>query len=276
MLTLHAPAKINWFLLVLGKRKDGYHDIQSLVQCVSLHDVLSFEEAGSVEVATDATIAEKENLVYRAAVLLKDAAGIKKGARITLRKEIPLAAGLGGGSSDAACTLRGLCRLWDINMPEDGLFEIAASLGSDVPFFMGSAPALVGGRGENVTPVELRRKWSLLLVKPPVGVSAGWAYSGTGEPSKTALDAGLFTRALDSADMAALRAMMRNDLETPVLKRYPEVEKIKKSLIENSALASLMSGSGPTVFGLFEDRAGAERASRAFKHHWSAVVETIG
>lgn len=275
MLTLHAPAKINWFLLVLGKRNDGYHDIQSLIQCVSLHDILTFEEAGSVEVITDAPIAEKENLVYRAAVLLKNAAGIKKGARITLRKEIPLAAGLGGGSSDAACALRGLCRLWDISMPEERLFEIAASLGSDVPFFMGGAPAIVGGRGENVAPVELKRKWSLLLVKPPVGVSAGWAYSGTGEPAKTALDAGLFTRALDSGDLASLRAMMQNDLEHPVFKRYPEVEEIKKTLIENGALASLMSGSGPTVFGVFENREKAERASRLFASHWWALVETV-
>src|SRR3972149_9420312 len=142
MLTLKAPAKINWFLFVLGRRPDNYHNIVTLLQRISLFDTLTFEEAdeieadtSAIEIITESPIPLEENLVFRAANLLKDAASINRGARITLKKEIPIAAGLGGGSSDAATTLMGLNDLWGLDLPAEIILDLAASLGSGVPLF---------------------------------------------------------------------------------------------------------------------------------------------
>jgi 4-diphosphocytidyl-2-C-methyl-D-erythritol kinase len=197
MLTLRAPAKINWFLHVLGKREDGYHDIRSLMQRVTLSDTLSFEESGSLEIITEAPISPEENLVLKAARLLQEQTKTQGGARMTLRKEIPLGAGLGGGSSDAAATLKGLAELWDVSPSRQALRELAASLGSDVPFFLEGPAAMVEGRGEKVTPVALTRSWPLLLVKPPLPVSAGWAYGNLRAYSEGSEDVSGFVDALE-------------------------------------------------------------------------------
>jgi 4-diphosphocytidyl-2-C-methyl-D-erythritol kinase len=280
MLRLHAPAKINWFLLVLGRRDDGYHDIQSLMQRVSLSDSLEFEEPedtapGDVRVITDAPLPEEENLVHRAALALRERAGTGRGARITLRKKIPLAAGLGGGSSDAACTLRGLGSLWGLGIPEDDLLEMAAELGSDVPFFLGGPAAVVEGRGERTTPVEIGGPVTLLLLKPPVGVSARWAYSGVREFSNGRCDVEAFLGALRKGDFGSLREVAGNDLEPPVLDGYPGVGDLKRELLQHGALFSAVSGSGTTVFGVFEDRERAGLAADSIGADFSAVVETL-
>jgi 4-diphosphocytidyl-2-C-methyl-D-erythritol kinase len=275
MLTLKAPAKINWFLLVLGRRPDGYHDIQSLMQCVSLYDYLTFEDSDTIEIITDADIPLEENLIYKTAVRLKEQSGVEKGARITLKKHIPLAAGLGGGSSDAACTLKGLTTLWKLNIPEAKLLEIAGTIGSDVPFFLKGHSALVEGRGEKVTPVSLKRSFIMVLVKPPVGVSAKWAYSGIKELTKKANNIELFIQALEAGDFPSIKSMAKNDLENPVLRRYPVVNELKGKLLDCGALLAAMSGSGPTVFGVFENRTEAEKAVDAVSPQWAKIVETL-
>lgn len=279
MLTLKAPAKINWFLLVLGKRQDGYHDLKSLMQCINLYDTLSLEESDDIDVLTEADIRLEENLVYRAALLLKRSSGSKKGARITLKKEIPTAAGLGGGSSDAAAALKGLNTLWGLDVPASELASLGASLGSDIPFFLNGTAALVEGRGERVTPVELSTPHALLIIKPPLGVSAGWAYSNLEGPGKPSNDILImikpFVEALENGDYAALNKMASNDLEAPVFKSHPEIRELKDRMLEGGAALSAMSGSGPTVFGLFRDREQAVRARALFSHCWSAVVETL-
>jgi 4-diphosphocytidyl-2-C-methyl-D-erythritol kinase len=275
MLSLEAPAKINWFLLVLGGREDGYHEIQSLMQRVSLADSLTFEESQEIEVVTDSGIPEEDNLVLKAATALKNKTGIRKGARISLMKRIPIAAGLGGGSSDAACTLTGLNRLWGLGLPKHELMGLASGLGSDVPFFLGSPSAVAEGRGEILTPVGLGRPLTLLLVKPHVGISAQWAYSGVTELTKTRYNIKIFSRAFEGGDFSSLGKIMRNDLEGPVFGRYPEVRLLKEKLLENGALLSAMSGSGATVFGVFGSRDEAGKAEESLQAHWSAVVETI-
>lgn len=275
MLTLKAPAKVNWFLVVSGKREDGYHDIQSLIQGIDLFDTLGFEESGRLELITDAAIPPGENLVLKAAELLKKATQTRRGARITLHKKIPVSAGLGGGSSDAAATLTGLGRLWGIELGQKELLELSASLGSDIPFFLDTRAALVGGRGEKVTPVSLKRRWPLLLVKPDFGVSTARAYGLLKEYSGKIPDTKGLLRALDSGDFSSVKAVMKNSLEAPVFREHPAVKEIKDALIERGALMSLMSGSGPTVFGVFRVREEAERASTAFPAHWTSVVETI-
>jgi 4-diphosphocytidyl-2-C-methyl-D-erythritol kinase len=276
MLTLKAHAKINWFLRVTGKRADGFHEIESLFQRVSLRDELTFEEASSLSVVTEAAIPSDDNLVIKAALKLRETAGVTKGARLGLIKNIPIAAGLGGGSSDAAVTLTGLNNLWELGFPDERLGEMAAELGSDVPFFLGGPSALATGRGEKLSLVDSGKSVALLLLNPGIGVSAGWAYSnlqGFSEEDSGYADS--FLQNLVSGDWAALREMAVNDLEAPVVKKHPVVGELKAALIETGALYAAMSGSGPTVFGIFPDTEAAKRASETIKSPWSAVAETL-
>lgn len=279
MFTLKAPAKINWFLSVLRKREDGYHDIASLVQSVSLYDYLAFEYSDEIKIIAGDGIPMEENLVYKAAVLLRESCTVKKGALITLKKNIPVSAGLGGGSSDAACALKGLNKLWDLGMGDDELIKLGGTLGSDIPFFFRGPFALIEGRGELVTPLKADISYALLLVKPPFGVSAKWAYAEISSllPELTKKDNNIkiFSQAIEKQDYKSIAFMLRNDLEIPVAGRYRAIAEIKDRLIAMGARASLMSGSGPTVFGIFDDSKTAEKAAQAMKPNWCSAVETI-
>ncbi len=274
--SLKAPAKINWFLSVVGKRDDGYHDIVSPMQCVSLFDTLSFEDSDEIELISDLDIPVSDNLVYKAATRLKEFASYRGGARIELLKAIPAAAGLGGGSSDAAFTLMALKRLWNLPVGEKDLITIAASIGSDVPFFIKGPFSLREGRGEKVSPLKTKCPVVLLLVKPAISVSTAWAYrSHTDELTKKCVDIKLFCQALDRKDYSSLREMIFNDLEKEVIREYGVIGEIKKRLVENGALISSMSGSGPTVFGVFTSVDRALKASVNLGENWCRVVETL-
>lgn len=293
LLSLRAPAKINWFLRITGKRDDGYHNIGTLMQCVALYDTLHFERALPIELECDQNIPAAGNLVYRAACLLKEHAAYRKGARITVRKNIPVGAGLGGGSSDAAYTLMGLNTLWDLNLSTDELRALGARIGSDVPFFFDGPCALVEGKGERTTPIPPDAPLALLLVKPPLSVSTAWAYDaydrrtehrrGAGdiplpfgkELKKKPLDIKLFCQSLKKQDFTALTKMIENDLEPVVIERYPVIKDIKARLLEVGAALSAMSGSGPAVFGVFVSRGAAEKAKRAMKPNWCCQVDTL-
>jgi len=279
-LSLRAPAKINWFITVLGKRDDGYHEILSVMQSVGLYDELLMSNADTIEVVSDVAIPIEDNLVYRAAILLKRRTSYSKGAKIILRKKIPLSAGLGGGSSDGACTLLGLKKLWGLDLSNGELSSIGAEVGSDVPFFLNGPTAFVEGRGERVTPLEVNSSITFLLVKPPVFVSTAWVYdcfdrlyiSGL---TRKSFDIKLFCEALKERDFALLSTMVHNDLEWVVIERYPEVGEMKERLLEKGAVVSAMSGSGPTVFGVFESRQKALSAASEMGSHWCNVVKTI-
>jgi 4-diphosphocytidyl-2-C-methyl-D-erythritol kinase len=279
MFTLKTPAKINWFLSVLGKREDGYHEILSLMQSISLYDHLTFEHSDRVEVKTDADIPLDENLVYRAAVLLKEKLSVSKGAVITLKKEIPVSAGLGGGSSDAACALSGLNRLWELGLKDEELIKFGGIMGSDIPFFFKAPIAVVRGRGEIVTGLEAVSRHIIVIVKPALGVSTKWAYSEMSRllPELTKKDNNikLFCYALERQDFKSIALMMKNDLELPVIREFQVIGEIKDRLLAMGAEASLMSGSGPTVFSVFNSREKAEDAAEAMRPYWSRVVETI-
>lgn len=269
-----APAKINWFLQVLGMRDDGYHEILSLMQSIDLCDTLTFENSSGLELISDIPLPLEENLVYRAALALRETVKTSKGARITLAKRIPLAAGLGGGSSDAATALVGLNSMWGLGLSVEELSNIGSRLGSDIPFFLNGPSAVVEGRGEKVAPARIMRSCTLLLVKPPFGVSAGRAYSEVRKYADERLDAGAMIEALNGGDYKAFGNVLRNDLEGPVFKSHPELSAIKKRLLEKGAVLSLMSGSGSTVFGAFENRRLAEEARAGFPSYWSAVADT--
>ncbi len=279
MFTLKTPAKINWFLSVLHKRGDGYHEISSLMQCVSLYDCLTFEHSDKVEIITDVDIPVGENLVYKAAVLLKGKLSVKKGAAITLKKEIPVSAGLGGGSSDGACVLTGLNKLWELGLCEEELMKFGEKLGSDIPFFFKGPFAVVGGRGEIVTQLRANTSNVILLVKPNLSVSTKWAYSEVSklltELTKRDNNIKLFVQALDRRDFKSIALMLNNDLETPVIREFKVIGELKDRLLAMGARVSLMSGSGPTVFGVFDSRGAAEKAAEAMKPDWCRVVETL-
>lgn len=279
MFTLSAPAKINWFLNILRKRQDGYHDILSLMQCVTLYDSLSFEQSEETDVVTDAPIPLAQNLVYKAAMLMKETARGSTGARITLKKETPLQAGLGGGSSDAAFTIMGLNRLWSLGLSQGGMMKLGETLGSDVPFFFNGSFALTEGRGEVVSPLRINKSYTILLVKPPINVSTEWAYSQVDSSreglTKNANNIKLFCQALENGDFGLLSSIQGNDLEPLVVRKYPVIDEIKQELLNSGAVFSSMSGSGPTVFGVFETDEKAVVAREHMAPYWCRVVNTI-
>lgn len=292
-LPLKAPAKINWFLHIAGKRDDGYHNIVSLMQCINLYDTLIFEHSDTIAVESDLDIPVNDNIVYKVMSLLKKHTSYSKGAKILLKKNIPVSAGLGGGSSDAAYTLTGLNTLWGLELRDRELNSLGAEIGSDVPFFLHGPVALVEGRGEKVKSLKINSSNVLLLVKPSFSVSTAWAYASfdklrkhdkpvesSGEINaqkltKKNIDIKLFCQALKKQDFAILGTMLDNDLEKVIIERYPVVREIKYRLLETGAVISAMSGSGPTVFGVFKNKDRAKQAAKAMKPHLCWVAETL-
>lgn len=283
---LQSPAKINWTLYVLDRREDGYHNILSLMHCIDIYDTLAFEYADDIELIANMDIPAEQNLVFRAAAMLRDYSGTKTGAKIVLKKEIPFGAGLGGGSSNAACTLIGLNRLWRLGLSVEELKTIGSRLGSDVPFFLNCPLAVVEGRGEALTAFEIDIAYTLLMVKPEVSISTSWAYEKIisklkDQRSKKLTKTGdkinnikLIFDALKRGDARSLKSLVHNDFEDIVISVYPIIGVLKKKLTDAGAIVSLMSGSGSTVFGLFESRDKAVNASRHFLSHWNRVVLT--
>jgi 4-diphosphocytidyl-2-C-methyl-D-erythritol kinase len=273
VIRLLAPAKVNLTLEVLGKRPDGYHDIESLVQKVSLYDRITIREvpeSGVHLTCSDPAVGSgPDNLVYQAARLFMDATGRSgNGVAIDLEKQIPHGAGLGGGSSDAASVIMGLNSLWDLSLPLEEQERIAVQIGSDVPLFLHPSPSLISGRGEVVTPAPARIRACFLIVFPGFSVSTQWAYSNF-RLTKDHLtkDHGKYTLSgLQKAGEGELppnrwQDFLVNDLETAVRKKHPEIGRCIEDLLLLGAGASQMSGSGSAVFGLFEDRLTAQKAA---------------
>jgi len=249
---LSAAAKVNLALEVLSRRADGYHELATVLQTVDLSDRLVLEDAEEVELRTSspAVPADTTNLAVKAALALREAAGVPRGVRITLEKLIPVAAGLGGGSADAAAVLLGLNRLWGLRWPAGRLAEVAVTLGMDVPFFLRGGVALATGRGERLTPLA-GSGLALVLVSPRIAASTAEVY---GRVTPAMYSDGARTRAL----VAALRsrrptriaASLYNGLEAAVVPAYPQVGQMEAALLAAGALGAAMSGSGPTVFGV--------------------------
>lgn len=267
-----APAKINLGLKVLGRRPDGYHDILSVFQTLDLCDGLRFEPlaAGRTELVCNApgVPAGPENLAWRAAEALRRATGATHGVRIGLEKRIPAGAGLGGGSSDAAATLRGLNRMWGLGLPGERLAELAAGLGSDVPFFLTRGTAVVTGRGERIRPILWEGDFRYVLVYPKFQVSTGWAYRNL----KIALtETSGYISFLNSVKEsgrvcpADLFAHLENDFLPLLETAYPEVGQILDALAASGALARSVSGSGSTLYGVFEAEGQALEAAAALR-----------
>jgi 4-diphosphocytidyl-2-C-methyl-D-erythritol kinase len=252
-LALRTAAKVNLVLEVLGKRDDGYHEIATVMQAVDLFDRLTVEGAEGLTLeCTDPSLpTDGRNLIVRAARMLAEAAGVGRGARITLDKRIPVAAGLGGGSSDAAATLWALNRLWGLRWSRARLGGIAERLGMDVPFFLGTGRAVATGRGERLTPLPGAGGYALVLVNPNVPlatrevygrVPAGWTAELRSTPR--------MVEALRTRSPRTVAGALANSLEAMVEPVVPAVRQMKSALLAAGALGAVMSGSGPTVFGV--------------------------
>jgi 4-diphosphocytidyl-2-C-methyl-D-erythritol kinase len=263
-----APAKLNLFLEILARRPDGYHEIESLMVAVDLHDTLFFADdpSGTVSLRCDdpSLPVGGENLVIKAAERLRSATGCHRGARIELRKSIPAQAGLAGGSSDAAATLVGLDRLWNLGTPHGQLSELAGEIGSDVAFFLGPGRAAIcRGRGELVEEIALPRAIHFVLICPPVGVSTAEVYQHVRPPDgPRSIDPVL--DALSHDDLPSLGERLFNRLQEIAEGIRPELVRVRNALagVTPPLLGSLMSGSGSAYFGLCRDRASAENAAR--------------
>jgi 4-diphosphocytidyl-2-C-methyl-D-erythritol kinase len=270
---VHAHAKINLTLEVLGRRADGYHEIRSVMRALTLHDTLHIEPWPAIEVECDLPgLDGPANLAFRAARILREATGYGGGARIVIAKAIPAAAGLGGGSSDAAATLAGLNRLWGTGLRREDLAALAATLGSDVAFFLYGGTALAGGRGEQIRPLADQADCPVLLVRPPLAVSTAAVYAATG-PQDYADGAASERFAALPPDTPPRDWPLVNSLQAITCRLHPEVAAVLAAIDSWGALRALMCGSGATCFGLFESRSYAEAAAaRARGHGWEAWV----
>ena len=265
--TLPSFAKINLTLRVLGKRGDGFHELFTLFQTVSLHDSISFSGSDELSLTCDdpAVPTGEGNLVIKAAKLLRDRYEITAGAAIHLDKRIPSPGGMGGGSSNAAVALIGLARLWDLEVSDGDLQEMAATLGSDVPFFLHGGTALGTGRGEVIEPTRDIVADNMLIVTPDVGVPTREAFANidAANLTKTVSDHILTVCRLGAESFDPHRSALDNDLEASVFSSYPEIKRVKDKLLELGAANAAMSGSGASVFAIFDKTETRQTAEKA-------------
>lgn len=273
-----APAKINLGLEVVRRRPDGYHDINTLFLALDFGDdlLLRTRPDGAIVCAVEGSPeleTGRGNLCVRAAEALREFAGDDlPGLDITLRKRIPMGAGLGGGSSDAAAVLLGGARLLGLDIPPAAMNRIAASIGSDVPFFLHGGLAHATSRGEVLQPLDLPFPFTMLLVNPGVHIATPWAYGAVGRVGERAMSDFPAILGAGVRDPDILRERVVNDFEPAVFREFPLLRELKERLYAAGAIFALMSGSGSTFFGLFNSAEEAANAAADFKNYWSVVA----
>lgn len=276
-----AAAKINLAIDVLRKRPDGYHDVSMIMQSVALYDTITVRALkGEIRVTSnnDNIPSDKTNIAYKAAEYLKIKYNVKEGVLINIEKTIPVAAGLAGGSADAALTLRLLNKAWNLKLSKSELLDAGKKLGSDVPFCLQGGTALAEGLGDKLTPLSGIPDCFILLAKPTISISTKEVYEGLVlEEFKERPDIKGMIKCIDQEDLEGIAGNMRNVLETVTIKKCPQIIELKEKLLEYGALGSMMSGSGPTVFGIFKDSASAYNAYDHIKEMVNEIflVKTI-
>ncbi len=260
-----APAKVNLYLRVVGKRRDGYHLIDSLMVPVSLYDEIEITTSRTTKSVLTVTCDDpivpvgKKNLAYKAAALVLDRASVSERVHIHIRKKIPVGGGLGGGSSDAASTMLGLNQLLDLGVTKRSMLELATQLGADVPFFVHGHPAIVRGIGERLKLLTSVPKLWIIILYPGFPVSTRWAYQSLKFKLTKVIRNTKLNLHLDNC--GELAPLLVNDLEGVTIRRYPRIAHLKQRLLQEGAIGALMSGSGSSVFGIF---AAEKRAKKAF------------
>jgi len=280
-ISLNAYAKINLSIDIIGKRPDGYHDVKMIMQTIALHDKVTLEvRDGGIEIECDKSWIPTgaDNIAYKAASLLMKEYNIQKGVCIKIAKNIPVAAGLAGGSTDAAAVLKGMNKLFSLNLGENELMAVGKQVGADVPFCIKGGTMLAEGIGEVLTELDSFSKVDIVLVKPEIGVSTAWVYKNL-DLGKISIrpDIPLLIKAISNKDRICVAQNMKNVLESVTIEKHEVIKEIKQELMRLGALGSMMSGSGPSVFGIFEDRAKAEYAYEKLKNNkWDCfLTETL-
>lgn len=268
--TLKALAKINLGLDVLGRRENGYHDVRMVMQTIYLYDNVTMEKTEEAGIHLECNLfylpVDETNIAYKAAKLLMDEFDIKEGVRIVLDKHIPVAAGLAGGSANAAAVLVGMNRLFSLGLSQKDLMERGVSLGADVPYCVMRGTVLAEGIGEILTPLPPFPRCCVLIAKPGISVSTKTVYEKLDSQEITEHpDIDGILEGLDKQDLQKVASSMGNVLETVTIGEYPVIEEIKDVMKEAGALNAMMSGSGPTVFGIFDDRSKAKEAQQKLR-----------
>lgn len=263
---LKALGKINLGLDVLGRRPNGYHDVRMVMQTVYLYDQILLEKTDKEGISLKTNLfylpVNENNLAYRAAKMLIDEFTIKEGVHISLEKHIPVAAGMAGGSSNAAAVLYGMNRLFQLGLTDQELMERGVKLGADVPYCIMRGTVLAEGIGEELTPLPAMPKCHVLLAKPPISVSTQKVYEKLDAQEVTKHpDIDGILLGLQTGDLKKITSSMGNVLENVTITEYPQIERIKDVMKEEGALNAMMSGSGPTVFGIYDDKMLARRAA---------------
>jgi len=276
MVTVEANAKINLTLDILGKRQDGFHEVAMVMQTIGLHDTLVMEKTErDIELSINVPWlkADEKNLAWRAAELIRQEYGIEGGVRIELTKRIPVAAGLAGGSADAAAVLKGMNDLYGLQLDEEKLCELGARLGSDIPFCIKGGTMLATGRGEVLTRLSDMPETWVVLAKPRISVSTAWAYQNYDEQgAERHPDNEAIKQAIARGNRKAVAGLLCNVLESVTIKRYDIIAEYKQMMLDKGAMASMMSGSGPTVFGLAKSREQAESIADVLRQKTNADV----
>jgi 4-diphosphocytidyl-2-C-methyl-D-erythritol kinase len=271
---LRAYAKINIGLTVLGKRSDGYHDLETVFHEIDCYDEIELEQHTKLTMTADSILVpiDGSNLCLSAATLLQKDKHVRQGVMIHLKKNIPIGAGLGGGSSDAAAVLCGLNHFWELKLSNNQLRTLAAQIGSDVPFFIDGGTAYATGRGEILQSFSLALPFWIAVVTPPIHISTGWAYNHLA-PKSDGKASGLQAKLVKQiANPKKLASIVQNDFELPVFHAYPELRRIKEKFNEMGAVFSLMSGSGSSMYGFFENDKKALAALSSFPKNYQTSI----
>lgn len=268
-ISVKALAKINLGLDVLRKREDGYHEVCMVMQTIHLYDRLDIVKNRSGQITMETNLAflptNENNLVYKAAKLLCDEFGIKDGIHVNLQKRIPVAAGMAGGSTDAAAVLYGVNKMFDLGLTTQQLMERGVKIGADVPYCIMRGTALAEGIGEKLTQLPPMVKCPILIAKPAINVSTKFVYENLKPDTVNHPDMQQLVADIKAKDLHGIAAHMGNVLESVTIPEYPIIAEIKEHMMNHGAVGAMMSGSGPTVFGLFEDEKTAEAAYEAMK-----------
>lgn len=274
---LHALAKINLGLDIIGKREDGYHEVRMIMQTIQMYDVLDIRKAKKPGITLTANLpyipSDERNLAYKAAKLLMDEFQVTEGISINLRKTIPVAAGMAGGSSDAAAALVGVNKMFNLGLSEKELMQRGVEIGADVPYCIMRGTALAEGIGEKLTWIPQIPQSFVLIGKPSVSVSTRQAYESISLDGAMHPDIDGMVEDIKNGDLYAMTQKMGNIFEPGIIKKYPVIQEIKDLMEENGALKAMMSGSGPTVFGIFDDRKKLRLATAALKQ--SGLAKTV-
>ena len=274
---IKAHSKINLTLNVVGKREDGYHDVDMIMQTLDFGDIVHVEKMlSNIEITGTGNNVpyDENNIAYKAAKLFFDVTGIRGGAKIHIEKNIPVCAGMAGGSTDAAAVLKCLNQLYGKPLALKVLSKISASLGADVPYCILGGTARAQGIGEVLTPLNPFGTVWTVVVKPCISISTPWAYSCLKYNTMAHPDTEDAAKAIEDGNREKLYSLMGNSFEESVFEKYPEISEIKEKLLSLGADGALMSGSGSTVFGLFEDKAKADEGYEYFKTRYKEVILT--